>query len=294
MFVVALFSLLSPSFLAKYNALDLLLRNTHMIILTVGLSLVIAGGWIDLSVGYQLSFISVLVGWLLNMGVQPLAAGLLGVLAGLLCGAFNGFLVTVLGLAPFAATLASQVIFRGFSYTITNGSIFSHLPESFRKLTQGRLLGIPVDVWIALACLLAASLLFAFTYYGKYIKAIGANEEAVRRSGVNIRLVKMLCYMLCSTFCAMAALVMTSQYGRATSYNGAGIEITAITAVYLSGAVVPHTSKRGSGYHSWLLVLGVLVLATVEEGVKLVGWNPFIRYIIMGAILAWAFTRAGH
>ncbi len=292
--IMLMFTMLSPDFLEGYSLGKIIWRNTYVVIMTIGLSFVMAGGWIDFSAGYQISLVSVLAGRLLSAGVHPAIVVLLSLLAGLFCGLLNGFLTAVLGLAPFAATFATQVIFKGISYTISSGSVFSNLPASFRVLTQTKILGIHTDIWIAGLCLLVAAFVFAFTYLGRYIKAIGENEEAVWQSNVNVALVKMICFLISSFFCALAALIMISQYGRATSYNGSGMEIFGITAVYLSGAVKSQASKTGSGYHAWRLVMGVLILETIETGMKLMGWNQFIQYIVMGGILAWAFMRSGY
>jgi len=290
--IVVFFSLSSPEFIHNFDLWELLKRSMHIIILSVGLSIVIVSGQIDISAGYQISLLSVLAGTLMSLGIHPLWAGLITIASGLICGLINGALVTRFALASFEATLASSIAFRGISYTISSGRVISRLPESFLQLTHGTFFNISFDAWLTAACLLAASLLFSYTYYGKYIIAIGENEEAVRKSGVNVNAVKILCFVASGFFCALASLVMISRYSRAGSYYGAGLEITGITVAFLCGTFVSPSAGKSGGYHPWKMVVGVLMLTTIEEWISDVGWNQSTKYIVMGIILAWAFIRS--
>jgi ribose/xylose/arabinose/galactoside ABC-type transport system permease subunit len=290
--MTGVFSIVSPDFRNDYDLWEFLKRSIHIIILAVGLSIVIIGGQIDLSVGYQVSLLSVLAGSLMSRGMHPIWAALLTMTAGIVCGLFNGVLVTVFSLASFAATLASSIIFRGISYSISSGLVISRFPDSFLALTRSRLFGVTFDIWLAALCLAVVVLFFSFTYYGKYIIAMGENQEAVRKSGVNVGKIKIVSFAACSFFCSLASLTMVSRYSRAGSYYGAGLEITGITAAFLSGTFISSSARKPGGYRPWKMVAGVLMLTTIEEWISLIGWNQSTKYVIMGAVLAWAFTRS--
>ena len=290
LFIVIIFSSLSPSFLTASNIISLLVENSSVIIMAVGLTFIIVSGGIDLSIGYQISLVSVTVGMLLAGGASILIATIAGITVGLLCGLINSMIIIGLKIPPFAATLATQIIFRSLTNLISGGRAYTQLPNSFLWMTQYTFLKVPNYVYIAIACLLLYGFIVAFTYLGSYISAIGENERAVRRIGINVNLVKTVCYVLGSFFFSIQALIITSKQGLASPSTGTGMEIIGITAVFL-GVDSAYRNKSNSfiGVMFHLLV-GVLIIAVMENGMLIMGWNLYIQYAINGVLLILAIA----
>lgn len=278
--LAGIFSMLSPNFMTLFNLKNLLLQNTHMIVIVLGLAFVMIGGGIDLSVGYQISLITVVMGKLFSMGAPYPLAVAAGFLAGALCGACNGILVAFCNIVPFAATLATQVIFHGLSYWISSGRTYSRIPASFQRLTGRACFGVQADVWVTLICLIVVGIVFRFTFYGKYIRAIGQDEVVTARTGVNVRKTKMFCYMIAGVFFALAAMLLVSKQSIASSANGVGMEINGIAAAYIGG--VPGQAEEVRVRN---LVLGVLIMAMIDNGLQMSGGNQYLQYVITGIIL---------
>lgn len=283
--LVILFNHFGSGFWTLKNYEDIVLNNTGMIITVVGLSFVMLGGGIDLSIGYQISMISVVIS-LLSVGRLPDWAVVAGaLLAGLCCGLLNGVLVGYLEIVPFAATIATQIIFRGCSFVLSQGRMVSNLAETVRQMTRFRFLGIRVDMYLAMAGFLVLELVLHRSFLGKYLRAIGLNEDASVRARIKVKRIKCLSYCIASLFYAVAAMVLTSRKGYAGSEIGVGMEITAIVAAYVGG-VLTLAQKQGVV----TLLLGTLVVAVIENGLVKVGMNTYIQYIITGIILIVSMT----
>ena len=288
--LIIMFSLLSPSFLTFANLKSIFTQNSSVIIMAVGLTFIIASGGIDLSVGYQISLVSVTVGMLLASGASVWLATCAGIAVGILCGVVNSLIIIGLRIPPFAATLATQLIFKSVSNLISGGRAYTQLPDTFLWLTRYSFLGVPNYVFIAGACLLLYGFIASVTYFGCYIKAIGENEQAVRRIGINVNMVKLLCYMIGSFFFSIQALIITSKQGIASPSTGTGMEIIGIAAVFL-GVDSSYRNKNSSVGGAMLhLLVGVLILAVLENGMLLSGWNQYVQYSINGLLLILAMT----
>ncbi len=289
-FLIIIFSFLSPSFLTVSNLTSIFTQNSSVIIMAVGLTFIMVSGGIDLSVGYQISLVSVTVGMLFASGASFWLAACAGIAVGILCGIFNSLIIIGLKIPPFAATLATQLIFKSVSNLISGGRAYTQLPKSFLWLTRYTFLGVPNYVYIAAACLLLYGLIVSLTYFGCYLKAIGENEQAVRRVGINVNLVKFLCYVIGSFFFSIQALIITSKQGIASPSTGSGMEIVGIAAVFL-GVDSSYRNKNSSvGGAMFHLLVGVLILAVLENGMLLTGWNQYIQYSINGILLLLAIT----
>lgn len=279
--LVALFSILSPSFFSLQNMRNLITQNTHILIVAVGLSFVMMSGSLDLSVGYQMSAVGVLTAMLMcAKGVSPFIAMLAGAGLGILCGFLNGVTSVVLNIAPLVVTIATTTIFQGTSYLISAGAAYSNFPPAFRLITKGTFLGITVDVWLAVISVLAASIIFNFTYFGRYVKAMGDNIEATRLAGVNVNFMRIATFMISGFFMSLAAFILISKQGTTNSSVGPGTEMTGMTAAILGG--ISFSSGEGK---MWGLVVGVFVLAIIENGMQMAGWNQYIQYIVKGVVL---------
>jgi ribose/xylose/arabinose/galactoside ABC-type transport system permease subunit len=278
---MALFSLMSPYFLTWRNLTNIITQNTYFIIVAIGLSFVMIGGGIDLSVGFQMSLVGVVTAMLMTVYHLPVwLAVLIGLLLGTSLGLINGLIVTSIKIFPLIATLATATVYQGISYMISKANTFRDYPEEFLFLTKGKLLGIPLDVILALVIAILVSIVYTETVFGFRLLALGGNEEASRLAGINTRTMKITIYTICGFFTAIATMVMISKSNTTNSSFGPGTEFIALTA-----AIVGGISFMGGEGSIQSLIAGVLLLAVLGNGMQLAGWGTYSQFIVRGMIL---------
>jgi ribose transport system permease protein len=279
--LMALFSLVSPYFLTVRNLTNIVTQNTYFIIVAVGLSFVMIGGGIDLSVGYQMSLVGVVTAMLMvEFNQPPWLAIVSGLLLGTVLGLLNGLIVTRIRIFPLIATLATSVIFQGVSYMVSQSKTFRGYPEGFLFITKSKVLGLPFDIFLTLLIVLVATFVYSEMIFGLRLKALGGNEEASRRAGINTQRMKVTAYAICGFLTAVATMVMISKANTTHSSFGPGTEFTALTA-----AIVGGVSFMGGEGSVPALVGGVFVLAVLGNGMQLAGWGTYPQYIVRGIIL---------
>ena len=279
--LMALFSLMSPYFLTWRNLSNIITQNTYFIIVAIGLSFVMIGGGIDLSVGYQMSLVGVITAMLMTVYHLPVwLAVLIGLLLGSTLGLINGLIVTSIKIFPLIATLATATVFQGLSYIISKANTFRSYPEEFLLLSRGRVIGIPVDVILALVIAILVSIVYTETVFGFRLLGLGGNEEASRLAGINTRKMKIAIYTICGFFTAIATMVMISKANTTNSSFGPGTEFIALTA-----AIVGGISFMGGEGSIQSLIAGVLLLAVLGNGMQLAGLGTYSQFIVRGMIL---------
>jgi len=279
--LMALFSLASPYFLTLRNLTNIITQNTYFVIVAVGLSFVMIGGGIDLSVGFQMSLVGVVTAMLMVVYRLPVwLAVSLGLLLGTLLGLINGLIVTRIKVFPLIATLATSVIFQGISYMVSQSKTYRDYPEEFLSITRSQVLGIPLDVFLALVIVVLASLVYYETVFGLRLIGLGGNEEASRLAGINTRAMKIATYTICGFLVAIGTMVMISKSNTTHSSFGPGTEFTALTAAILGGV-----SFMGGEGNVPALVAGVFILAVLGNGMQLAGWGTYAQFIVRGLIL---------
>jgi len=284
--LMALFSFASPYFLTVRNLTNIVTQNTYFIIVAIGLSFVMIGGGIDLSVGYQMSLVGVVTAMMMVVYHFPVwLAVLLGLLLGTLLGLINGLIVTSIRVFPLIATLATSIVFQGISYLISKANTFRDYPAEFLYLTRGKVLGMPLDVFLTLLIAILVSVVYYETVFGFRLMALGGNEEAARLSGLNTRRIKILLYTLCGLFTAIGTMIMISKSNTTNSSFGPGTEFICLTA-----AIVGGISFMGGEGNIPALVSGVFILAVLGNGMQLAGWGTYAQYIVRGVILLGAVT----
>jgi len=279
--LMALFSLASPYFLTLRNLTNIITQNTYFVIVAVGLSFVMIGGGIDLSVGYQMSLVGVVTAMLMVVYHLPVwLAVVVGLLLGTVLGLINGLIVTRIKVFPLIATLATSVIFQGISYLITQSKTFRNYPEEFLFIAKGKVLGMPFDVFLALVIVILASFVYYETIFGLRLMGLGGNEEASRLAGINTQRMKIATYTICGFLVAIGTMVMIAKSNTTHSSFGPGTEFTALTAAILGGV-----SFMGGEGNVPALVAGVFILAVLGNGMQLAGWGTYAQYIVRGVIL---------
>ena len=279
--LMVLFSFASPYFLTWRNLTNIITQNTYFIIVAIGLSFVMIGGGIDLSVGYQMSLVGVVTAMLMMVFHLPVwLAVLLGILLGTTLGLINGLIVTSIKIFPLIATLATATVFQGISYLNFQSEYIPRIPGRISFSNQSKVIGIPFDVFLSLVIAILVSIIYTETVFGFRLLALGGNEEASRLSGINTRRMKIAIYTICGFFTAIATMVMISKANTTNSSFGPGTEFIALTA-----AIVGGVSFMGGEGNIQSLIAGVLLLAVLGNGMQLAGWGTYAQFIVRGLIL---------
>ncbi len=279
--LMVVFSLTSPYFFTLRNLTNIITQNTYFIIAAIGLSFVMIGGGIDLSVGWQMSLVGIVTAILMVQYQTPAwLAVIVGLLLGTGLGLFNGVIVTNVRVFPLIVTIATSTVFQGISYIISQSQTFRSYPEEFLFIAKGKVLGVPFDVILTVIVVLFATFVYTKTKYGWNVMALGGNEEASRLAGIKTRALKTSVYALCGFFVAVATMVMISKANTTSSAFGPGIEFTILTAAIIGGI-----SFMGGEGNMGALVVGVFVLAVLGNGMQLAGWSTYAQYIVRGIIL---------
>lgn len=292
LFVLCLvLSLLTNKFLTVDNAWNVMRQISVNICIATGMTLVVLTAGIDLSVGSVLALSGAVAAGLLRDGLQFSAANLYvgftlpgAVLAGLAVGAvlglFNGWTITKFKVPPFVATLAMLTIARGLTLLWTKGFPISNLGSNFDYIGTGWFLGIPVPVWISGLIVSVAVLLTRKTKLGRYIYAIGGNENAATLSGININKVKLAVYAIAGALAAMGGIVVTSRLDSAQPNAGISYELDAIAAVVIGG-----TSLSGGKGSIMGTVLGAIIIGVLNNGLVLLNVSPFWQQVVKGFVI---------
>lgn len=279
--LVLLFGIIKPVFLTWQNFVNIMTQQSYVIIAAIGLSFVMISGGMDLSVGYQMSLVGVVTTICMMWYDVPIfLCIIIGLLTGTVLGLCNGIAAVKLKVHPLIITLGTMTIYQGISYIISNSNPIFGLPDSFKFIGQGYVGPIPFCVILAAIIALTASFILNKTYFGRYVYALGSNEEAAHLAGVNTKKIKLFVFMICGCFVALSAIILVARAGSATSATGPGTEFTCMTAAVLGGI----SFKGGSG-KVWGVITGVLILGVLSSGMQIIGLGTYPQYIAKGLVL---------
>jgi ribose transport system permease protein len=284
-------SLASDKFLTTENGLNVLRQISINLCLSIGMTLVIVSGGIDLSVGSVLALAGAVAAGLFKNGLAIPRLGITlqftlfgaiiaAAVVGLLFGSFNGLVITRFRLPPFVATLGTLSIARGFTQLWTKGYPITGLGPGFNFIGTGHVLGIPVPVWISGILVAIFTAATRRTVFGRQLYAVGGNESASRLSGLNIRRIKIAVYSLAGFTAGIAGLVLTARLDSATPSAGIGNELDSIAAVVIGG-----TSLSGGRGSIPGTVLGCLIIGVLNNGLVLLEVSPFWQQVIKGIVI---------
>ncbi|GAB2824095.1 ABC transporter permease [Ferruginibacter profundus] len=285
------FALLSDKFFTVANGLNVMRQISVNICISVGMTLIILTAGIDLSVGSVLALCGAITAGLLKHGIRIeqfhlfieftiLGAMLAGIIIGSLLGFFNGLVITKFKVPPFVATLAMLTIARGLTMLYTGGNPISSFNRAFTFIGGGWFLGLPVPVWIAVVIIVAAIIVTKKIKLGRYIYAIGGNENAAKLSGININKVKITVYTIAGALAAVGGIIVTARLDSAQPNAGNSYELDAIAAVVIGG-----TSLSGGRGSIWGTVLGALIIGVLNNGLILLDVSVFWQQVVKGAVI---------
>lgn len=283
-------SLLSDRFLTVENGWNVMRQISVNVVISVGMTLVILTGGIDLSVGSVLAICgavtagmlkySTVIGTNLSLSFTLFGAIAGGIIAGSLLGFINGVSITRFKIPPFVATLAMLTIARGLTMLWTGGFPITGLGDNMAFIGTGWFIGIPMPVWISAVIVLLALLLTKRTKLGRYIYAIGGNEKAAELSGLRVKKIKLAVYSIAGALAAIGGIIVTSRLDSAQPNAGAGYELDSIAAVVIGG-----TSLSGGRGTILGTVQGALIIGILNNGLVLLNVSPFWQQVIKGFVI---------
>jgi len=279
--LVVIFSILSPHFLTMRNIMNIFLFTAVIGICATGMTMVIISGGLDISVGSMVGLTGMVAGLVVTTTENVLLAVFLGLLTGFLCGTINGLVITRLKIVPIIATLAFMSIYRGTAMLTTNGHSRIITTEGFMVIGRGYLIDlIPYCVILMFIIFILGGYVLKYTPFGRKIYSIGGNAEASRLAGINVRNTRLAVYMICGTLTGLSGILTASQTGVSIPSAGVGLEMDVIGSVVLGGVSI--TGGKGGIIGT---LLGVMILATLANGLTLLGVQSFWQIIAKGIVL---------
>jgi ribose transport system permease protein len=279
--LIAVMSVLSPYFLSISNFLNILLATAVIGVLAVGATFVICSAGIDLSLGSVVGFAGVVGALAVNgLDLPWIAAIPASLLAGALCGAINGLLVTRARIPAFIVTLGMLGIARGAALVLTNGKPVYGLPDPLLYLGQGRPFGVPTPVLIFIGVALIAHYVLAYTRFGRYTLVIGDNEAAARATGIHVEAHRLKLYTVSGLMAGIAGLLFMARVNAGDPTAGLNYELTAITAAIIGGTNL--FGGRGSVLGT---LIGALIMGVLQNGLNLMAVQSYYQQMAIGAVL---------
>lgn len=275
------FSIMTDTFFSVSNLLNIARQVAVLGIASVGMTMVILTGGIDLATGSIITFVNIITAYfMVNMGMNMWAAILAALVISTLIGLLNGILVANLSMPALIVTFATQTIFEGWAYIICGGTPIFGFPEGFSFIGQGYLGAVPFPIFILIAAFIVGGFILTQSFFGRYIYAVGGNEEASELSGIRVKQIKYLVYALSGLFAGIAGIVMLSRTNSAQPTAGKGYEFNVITAVVLGGVSV----NGGSGKIA-NVIAGVLIIGMLSNGMVLMNVSSYAQMVVKGVIL---------
>jgi len=293
--MIVLASMLSPAFLSSTNLINIVRQMSIIGLIALGVTGVIVCAGIDLSSGSVVGLSAVVAASLSQVegysaarfpGLHvPLIVAILAAMAvGAAVGLINGTFVAKTRIPPFIATLGTYTAIRGAAMLYTAGRPVSDLSDGYNFIGQGDFFHVPVPILVLVAAAIVTHILYANTKFGKYIYAIGGNEQAARVSGINVDRYKILIYMYAGLLAGLAGLVVSSRIGSGQPGQGVGYELDAIAAAVIGGTSL---SAGGIGTVAGTIV-GALIIGVLNNTLDLMNVSAYWQQIIKGCIIVGA------
>ena len=291
--------MLPGTFMTGRNLFNITQQVSMLAVTAFAMTIVMTMGDYDLSVGSMASLAGIVLAVVFRLTDAPLIAMLAALVAGLAGGAFNGFLVSFLGILPFVATLGTLTIFSGLAFLISGGkTIFgSGIPAGLGEFARGGLplwtqgdtvLVLPNLTLVAAATLLVVWFILQKTVFGRHLHAMGGSSEAARLAGIDVRMTRLAAFALSGLAAAVAGLMYTARVASANPVQGSGLMLDAIAAVFLG------MTMNVNGEPKVLNTLaGVLFLGVLSNGLTQLSVDSYIRDILVGSIIILAVAASG-
>ena len=279
--LVILFTIISPNFLTQRNIIILIRQVSFAAISAVGVGFVMISGGIDLSIGSQIVMTNVVLAIMMAYWNLPMSVAIpLTLLLGTTLGLINGLLSVTLNVHSLIITLGTASIYKGLGYIFAQSRNIMGFPDAFRWFGQGYIGPIPVPIIIMIITALIGSFMLTKTYFGRYVFALGGNEEAARLAGVNIKGMKVLLFTICGFVSGITSVLLLSRVFAGQVFTGQGVEFDALTAALLGG----FSFKGGEGTIFGLMT-GILIIGVLNNAMQLASFPDFSQNVVKGAVL---------
>ncbi|KAB2786957.1 ABC transporter permease [Brucella anthropi] len=284
--LLVLGTIANPNFISIDNLLNVATRSAFIAIIALGATYVISSGGLDLSVGAMVAFVASIMILFMNSGViadpvmMLIAAVMLALIVGAACGLLNGLITTVGGIEPFIATLGTMGIYRGLTTWLSQGGAITlrnpDIQTLYRPAYFGSILGVPVPVIVIFVTAALAAFVLYRTRYGRHVIAVGSNEDVARYSGISVKKVRTIAFIIQGLCVAVAVLLYVPRLGSTSATTGLMWELQAITAVVVGG-----TALRGGVGRIWGTICGAFILEIIGNIMIL---SNFVSEYLLGAI----------
>lgn len=279
--IFLVFTLSTDTFCTAKNLMNIARQVSVLGIASVGMTMVILTGGIDLSTGSIITFVNIITAFfMVNLGMNMWLAMLIALIVSTLIGLANGIVIANLKMPALIVTFATQTIFEGLAYILCGGIPIFGFSKAFAFIGQGYIAGIPVPVVLLAIAFLIGGFILVKAYFGRHIYAVGGNEEASELSGIRVKNVKYMVYALSGLFAGIAGIVMLSRTNSGQPTAGKGFEFDVITAVVLGGVSV----NGGAGKLSNVLA-GVMIIGFLSNGMVLLNVSTYTQMLVKGIIL---------
>ncbi len=263
------------------SVIDIFNRGAPVALLTIGMTLVIATGGIDLSVGAVMAISGAVMANMASSGYAPATILICALLAGLACGIWNGFLVAVFKIQPIVATLILMVAGRGIAQLITQGQIVTFNNDTLSWFGSGSFLLLPTPIILLILAALAVWALTKKTALGLFIESVGINIKAAKNAGINTPAIVMSVYAVSGVMAALAGIIVAADIKGADANNaGLWLEMDAILAVVIGG-----TSLMGGRFNLLLALVGAFIIQSINTGILLSGYQPQWNHIVKSLVV---------
>lgn len=282
--ICAVFSFLSPQFATKVNILNLARQLSYGAIAAIGATFLLIAGGIDLSIGSLQAFTGLTTVYTLVHTGNVVLAISAGIGSGLFIGFINGLVITRLKIPDIIATLAMMISLRGIDYLMTDGvAIVNATSETFNKIGSGNFLGISFPIIAMAVFFVVFHVILKYTKLGRFIYAIGSSHEAALLSGIRIKKVKSIAYLISGFTASVSAIILASRLNSGQPTAGIGFEFNVLAGVILGGC-----SLSGGAGNLFGTFIGMLLLTVLRNGFILVGLQSFWQEVLTGLIIVFS------
>lgn len=276
--IAAFFAAIAPGFFSAYNLQNLLKDCGILIIVSLGMNLVILTGRMNVSVGGLMSLTGVVCAVLMQGGMAPGPAVLLGLLLGTLQGALLGYLIAYLNFSDWVVTYAFMGVCQGVALAMTDGNTVPIVNQGFRLLATGKIFGIFIMIWIAVLLSIGMIYLSMKTKFGYNVYSMGGSENSARLAGIRTQKVLFAVFSISGFLAAVSGILLVAKSNSGSPIGGSGYEWDAIAAVLIGGTIFDGGVGRVSG-----CVIGAVLMRTLRNGLALIGLSPYWQTFIIGA-----------
>ena len=274
------FFLMSDRFIAPYNILNIARQMVSICLLGIGVTFVLVGSGVDLSIGANMSLTSIVMARVMIASNSIILGLFAAILVGVTFGIVNGYIVAYRNVQPFAVSLGTMSVGNGIAYVLSSGNTIRGLPESFAVLGNGDTFGIPNQIFLLVAVCILTYFLLQKTTFGARCYAIGGNQSTAKLSGIPVRKIRMLTFILCGSMASLASIVASSRVISGNPTLGADMPPQAIAAAIIGGA-----SMSGGRGNIGGTIIGCIFISVLYSGLNFINVSPYVQDVLIGAVI---------